>query len=56
LAYLNELRERYNLSYTIGIVPKIENNEKPALYFERNIIDFAHEIKAVIDIDIYIYS
>lgn len=53
---LNKLREAYNLSYTIGIVPQIANDEKPALWFDHYIIDFAHQIKAVIDIDLYIYS
>lgn len=56
VSVLNELRGEYNLSYTIEIIPKIEDNEKPALYLDNYIIDFAHEIKAIIDIDLYIYS
>lgn len=55
-AILNELKREFNLNYTIGIVPKIENNEKPAFYFEQYIIDFAHAIQATIDIDLYIFS
>lgn len=53
---LNELRDKYSLSYTIEVVTKIEDNEKPSMYFEQYIIDFAHDVLAQIDIDLYIFS
>jgi len=53
---LKELREQYNLEYFIYIVPQIVNNETPAMSLERWFIDFVHEIRADIEIDLYIYS
>ena len=53
---LRELKNQYGLNYSIEIVPQIEHNEKPALYLDQYIIDFAHKIGAIVDIDLYIYS
>ncbi len=53
---LNELRDEYKLVYSISIVPKIENGENPAMFFDHYIIEFACKIHAVIDIDQYIFS
>ena len=53
---LNELREKYSLTFHLRVVPKIEDNEKPSMFFGPYIIDFVHDIKATIDIDLYIFS
>jgi hypothetical protein len=53
---LKQLKSEYKLIYFIEIVPHVENGETPALYLENHIIEFAHEIKATVDIDLYIYS
>ncbi len=53
---LNELREEYDLKYTICVVVNIENNDKPAMCFDHWFIDFTQALNATIDIDLYIYS
>jgi len=45
-----------NLYAKIEFVINIENNEKPAMHLQKNVIDFASEIGAEIDFDLYIYS
>lgn len=50
------LKEKYGLSYLFMIVIKIENNKKPAMYLEKDIIDFASKIEAEIHFDLYINS
>jgi len=53
---LIRLKEEYELTYIFMIVIEIENNEKPAMYFEKDIINFASTIDAEIQFDLYIYS
>lgn len=56
---LNELKEvqsAYNLEYRFCIIINIENNEKPAMYINGEMIKFVYEINAEIDFDLYIYS
>lgn len=50
---LNDLRREYNLEYQLGIVISIENDQKPAIYFDRWLIEFAHTIDAQIVMDLY---
>jgi len=38
------------------IVIEIENNDKPAMYLQKNIIDFSSSIDAEIQFDLYVYS
>ena len=38
------------------ILIKIENNEKPAIYFDTISLDFINGISAEIEVDYYIYS
>ncbi|MFD0587351.1 DUF4279 domain-containing protein [Paenibacillus sp. GCM10027627] len=52
---LIELREEFDLVYKFIVVLKIEQNQKPAVYLETSIIQFASEIEAEIDFDFYIY-
>ncbi|AJY73852.1 hypothetical protein VN24_03520 [Paenibacillus beijingensis] len=51
---LLELKDKYQLNYLFSIIIKIKNNQTPAIYFEHDIIEFAHDIKAEFDIDLYV--
>ncbi|MEI2364602.1 DUF4279 domain-containing protein [Niallia circulans] len=53
---LNRLKRKYGLAYRFVIVIQIENNEKPAMYFDRRFIRFADSIGAEVDFDLYVYS
>jgi hypothetical protein len=53
---INELISSYNLEIMISVVINIENNQKPAMYFNRQTIEFINLIKAEVDIDLYVYS
>jgi hypothetical protein len=53
---LNELMSALDLEILLSVVINIENNQKPAMYFNRQTIAFINQIKAEIDIDLYIYS
>ncbi|EYE87733.1 hypothetical protein Q428_11940 [Fervidicella metallireducens AeB] len=52
---LCELGEYFNLEYILLIIINIEENEKPAIYFENEVIQFMNDIKGKIDIDLYIF-
>ena len=54
--YLSKLKEGYNLDFIFSIVVNVESNQKPAMYFNRELIEFVNLIKAEIDIDLYIFS
>ncbi|WP_148449870.1 DUF4279 domain-containing protein [Gorillibacterium timonense] len=51
-----ELMRIHNLEIIISIVINIENNQKPAMYLNKQVIEFLHCINAEIDIDLYVYS
>jgi len=53
---LVEIKKKYNVIYRIDVVINIENNEKPAIYLNSDIIEFAYSIGAEFDFDLYIYS
>ena len=53
---LINLMEQYALECKFIIVIGIENNQSPAVYLDREVIEFANEIKAEFDFDMYIYS
>lgn len=53
---LKQLKEEYSLEFLFMIVIQVENNETPAMYLQKNIIDFASIIQAEIHFDLYIYS
>ena len=53
---LEQLKEKYCLEYLFMIVIQVENGEKPAMYLQKNIIDFASIIQAEIHFDLYIFS
>jgi hypothetical protein len=49
------LKKTYGLYYKFGIVIRIEQNETPAVYLETDVIEFANNIKAEFDFDLYVY-
>lgn len=53
---LIRLKEEYELTYLLMFVIKIENDDKPAMYFKKDVISFASAIDAEIHFDLYIYS
>lgn len=53
---LKEIRELLTLEYRLDIIINIEGNEKPAIYLDSETIEFANDIKAEFDFDLYINS
>jgi len=51
---INKFVKENNLFVKLFIVPIIENWITPTLYFNREIIDFAYNLNAEIDIDMYV--
>lgn len=52
---LKKLKDIYDLIYRFDIIINIENNEKPAVYLNNDIIELANDIKAEFDFDLYIF-
>lgn len=52
---LKKLKAEYNIEYVFGIVVNVEDNQKPAMYFNNMFIEFVNDIKAEFYIDLYIY-
>ncbi len=54
---LNEIRERFPVSFCLEVVPQIYvNNVLPCLSPPLDVIDFCHATRTEIDIDYYILS
>ncbi|MBB2482737.1 DUF4279 domain-containing protein [Bacillus sp. APMAM] len=53
---LKHLKEKYGLEFLFMVVIQVENNESPAMYLQKVIIDFASSIQAEIHFDLYIFS
>ena len=52
---LNQIRQTYDVSFVLEIVPTIYANEPtPALFPSLDIIDFCHATRTEIDIDLYV--
>ncbi|WP_242263212.1 DUF4279 domain-containing protein [Bacillus cereus group sp. BfR-BA-01511] len=51
---LKHLKNKYDLQFLFMIVIQVENNESPAMYLQKDIIDFASSIQAEIHFDLYI--
>ena len=52
---LKQLKKKYDLEFLFMVVIQIENNESPAMYLQKIIIDFASSIQAEIHFDLNIY-
>ncbi|HHN8460649.1 TPA: DUF4279 domain-containing protein [Morganella morganii] len=53
---LQSIKNQYNVRFIFSLIVKIENGEKPGMYFNTEKLDFISKIGAEIDIDLYIYS
>lgn len=51
---LIELKEKYKLEYLLSIIINIKHAQAPAVYFEHDIIKFLNDVKAEVDIDMYV--
>ncbi|MGN4487288.1 DUF4279 domain-containing protein [Bacillus cereus group sp. MYBK36-2] len=51
---LKQLKNKYDLQFLFMVVIQVENNESPAMYLQKDIIDFASSIQAEIHFDLYI--
>ncbi|MED2184771.1 DUF4279 domain-containing protein [Bacillus wiedmannii] len=51
---LKHLKKKYSLEFRFMVVMQVENNESPAMYLQKNIIDFVSSIQAEIHFDLYI--
>ncbi|MGN5651422.1 DUF4279 domain-containing protein [Bacillus sp. Brlt_9] len=51
---LKHLKKKYSLEFLFMIVIQVENNESPAMYLQKEIINFASLIQAEIHFDLYI--
>lgn len=52
---LKKIRSKYNLEYLFIIVVKVENTQKPTMYFNSDFIEFVHSIEAEFYLDMYIH-
>ncbi|WP_144611985.1 DUF4279 domain-containing protein [Bacillus cereus] len=51
---LKHLKKKYSLEFLFMIVIQVENNESPAMYLQKEIINFASLIQAEIHFDLYV--
>ncbi|MGD6892700.1 DUF4279 domain-containing protein [Bacillus mobilis] len=51
---LKHLKKKYDLQFLFMVVIQVENNESPAMYLQKGIINFASSIQAEIHFDLYI--
>ncbi|GAB6619136.1 MULTISPECIES: DUF4279 domain-containing protein [Bacillus] len=51
---LKHLKKKYSLEFLFMVVIQVENNESPAMYLQKEIINFASSIQAEIHFDLYI--
>jgi len=49
------LKEDYDLTCKFFVVINIEENMKPAIYLDKNVIEFAGSLEAEFDFDLYIF-
>lgn len=56
LSKLQEIKKKFNVDFTLMIVPHIYNEENPILGFDREIIEFCYLTDTEIAVDMYIYD
>ena len=57
ITLLNQIREKYDVSFVLEIVPEIyANDTNPCLAPSLDVIDFCHATRTEIDIDMYVYD
>ncbi len=54
---LKQIREKYDVEFYLEVVPEIYSyNSHPCLAPSLDVIDFCHETRTNIDIDLYVYG
>lgn len=53
---LQTIKQQYNVSFSILIVPHIYHEQSPGIVFGREIIDFCYHTGTDIGVDLYVYS
>jgi len=54
---LKQIREKYDVEFYLEVVPEIYSyNSHPCLAPSMDVIDFCHETRTKIDIDLYVYG
>lgn len=54
ISIINEFIKKNNLEIKIFIIPIVENQLTPSLFFNKKFINFIYKLNAEIDIDMYI--
>lgn len=52
---IQKLKKKWNIDCKFFVVINIENNVKPAVYLEKEVIEFANAVGAEFDFDLYIF-
>lgn len=53
---LNQIKEQYDVSFALTIVPSIHGEEQPWISFNEEIIEFCYLTGTTIEVDMYIYQ
>ncbi|MEH7387950.1 DUF4279 domain-containing protein [Bacillus sp. JJ1521] len=53
VSIINEIKKIYSVECKFFIVVEIEDGDTPGLYLDRDVINFASNIEAAFDIDLY---
>lgn len=57
ISILKQIKEKYNVSFVLEIVPTIYAGDiNPCIAPPLDVIDFCHETRTEIDIDLYVYN
>ena len=56
LSQLQDIKRKFNVDFTLMIVPQIYNEENPILGFDREIIEFCYLTGTEIAVDLYVYG
>ena len=52
---LKQIKEKYNVSFFLEIVPSIYDGKEPVIEFGKEVIEFCYLTETDIDIDMYVY-
>ena len=56
ISLLLELKQEFDVNFTINIVPHIYNEETPALSFNKEFIEFCYLTGTELEIDLYVFG
>lgn len=52
---LNQIKEQYDVSFVLMIVPSVHGEEQPWISFNEEVIEFCYLTGTTIEVDMYIY-